>query len=149
MLLLVQALSTFGMTAVIWLVQLLQYPSFAKVDPSAFVEFHALHSTRITFIVAPLMLAEALSAVALVIHPERWAEPWEVWIGLGLVGLVWASTAFLQIPMHGRLGSGFDEPAWRFLCHSNWVRTVGWSLRSVLVAAWIRRAVSLGELGLG
>ena len=149
MLLLVQALSTFGMTAVIWIVQLVQYPSFAKVDPSAFVEFHALHSTRITFVVGPLMLAEALSAVALVFDSGRYAERWEVWIGLGLVGLVWASTALLQVPMHGRLGAGFDESAWRLLCRSNWVRTVGWSLRSVLVAVWLNRALALGALWAG
>ncbi len=149
-LLLVQALSTFGMTAVIWFVQLVQYPSFAKVHPDAFTDFHSFHSTRITLIVGPLMLAEAFSAVALVLRPERYAETWEVWVGLGLVGLVWASTAFLQVPMHNRLGAGFDESAWRFLCNTNWIRTVGWSLRAVLVAVWIKRALALGEhLALG
>lgn len=140
MLLIVQALSTFGMTAVIWFVQLVQYPSFAKVDPRAFAEFHAFHSTRITLIVGPLMLAEALTATALVLRPERGIPSAEAWIGLGLVALVWASTAFLQVPMHGKLGAGFDEAAWRFLCTSNWVRTVGWSLRSVLVVVWVKRA---------
>lgn len=141
-LLLIQAFSTFAMTAVIWFVQLVQYPSFAKVDPAAFTEFHAFHSTRITLIVGPLMLAELFSAIALVIRPERYAATWEVWVGLGLVGLLWASTALLQVPMHQRLGAGFDESAWRFLCNSNWVRTIGWSLRSLLVAVWLRRAVS-------
>ena len=73
LILLVQAVSTFAMTAVIWFVQLVQYPSFAKVDPSAFVEFHAFHSARITLIGGPLMLAELFSAFALVLRPERYA----------------------------------------------------------------------------
>jgi len=72
-----------------------------------------------------------------------------VWVGLGLVGLIWVSTAVLQVPMHNRLGAGFDEPSWRFLCNSNWVRTVAWSLRSLLVAVWLERALSAGTLGLG
>lgn len=147
MLLLVQALSTFGMTALIWFVQLVAYPSFARVDPSAFAEFHAFHANRTTLVVAPLILAEAFSAAALVLRPEPYAAIWEAWVGLGLVGLLWASTAFLQVPMHRTLGAGFERSAWRFLCNSNWVRTLGWSLRSALVVAWLRRVVCLEELG--
>jgi hypothetical protein len=139
MLLLLQAASTFGMTAVIWFVQLVQYPSFVRVDAAHFPDFHAFHSTRITYIVAPLMITEALSSLLLVWRPYRFMEPWEVWFGLGLVLLLWASTALLQVPMHQRLGAGFDESAWRFLCNSNWVRTIGWSLRAVLVSVWIHR----------
>jgi hypothetical protein len=141
-LLLVQALCTFAMTAVIWFVQLVQYPSCARVDAGSCPDFHACHSTRITLIVAPLMIAEALSAAAMVFRPARVVAPWEAWVGLGLVAIVWASTALLQVPMHQRLGPGFDETAWRFLCNSNWVRTVAWSLRSVLVATWLQRALS-------
>ena len=140
-LLLVQGISTWAMTAVIWLVLLLQYPSFARVGPASFPEFHAFHSTRITLIVAPLMIAEAISAAALVWRPARVTSTWEVWVGLGLVMIVWASTALLQVPMHQRLSSGFDETAWRFLCDSNWVRTLAWSLRAVLVTVWLHRAL--------
>lgn len=141
-LLLLQALSTFAMTAVIWFVQLVQYPSFARVDAAGFSDFHAFHSTRITFIVGPLMILEALSAAALVWRPERVTGPWEVWLGLGLVALIWASTALLQVPMHQRLGAGFDEASWRFLCNSNWIRTLAWSLRAVLVGVWLHRALA-------
>ena len=142
LLLLVQAFSTFAMTAVIWFVQLVQYPSFARVDAASFGDFHAFHSTRITFIVAPLMILEAVSAAALVSRPERFTAPWEVWLGLGLVALIWASTALLQVPMHQRLGAGFDESAWRFLCNTNWIRTLAWSLRAALVGVWLHRALA-------
>ncbi len=141
-LLFLQAASTFAMTAVIWFVQLVQYPSFARVDAASFGDFHGFHSTRITFIVAPLMLAEALSAAALVWRPERFMAPWEASLGLGLVVLIWASTALLQVPMHRRLSDGFDESAWRFLCRSNWVRTLAWSLRAGLVSVWLHRALA-------
>ena len=142
LLLLLQAFSTFAMTAVIWFVQLVQYPSFARVDAASFSDFHAFHSTRITLIVAPLMILEAVSAAALVLRPERFAAPRELWFGLGLVALIWASTALLQVPMHQRLGAGFDESAWRFLCNTNWIRTLAWSLRAVLVGVWLHRALA-------
>jgi hypothetical protein len=141
MTLLLQVASVWAMTGIIWFVQLVQYPSFARVDPARFTSFHAFHSARITLIVAPLMVAEALSAVALAWRPERFIPYWEAWLGLGLVALVWASTVLLQVPMHRRLARGFDESAWRFLCNSNWVRTVTWSLRAVLVSVWLHRAL--------
>ena len=140
-LLLLQVTSTWAMTAVIWFVQLVQYPSFARVGEASFADFHAFHSTRITLIVGPLMIVEALSSVALVWRPAKFMATWEVWVGLGLVLIVWASTALLQVPMHQRLGAGFDENAWRFLCNSNWVRTFGWSARALLVTIWLHRAL--------
>jgi hypothetical protein len=139
--LLLQVASTWAMTAVIWFVQLIQYPGFARVDPARFADFHAFHSTRISLIVAPLMIVEAISAVALLWRPESFIPSWEAWVGLGLVGVIWASTALLQVPMHRRLADGFDESAWRFLCNSNWVRTVSWSLRALLVGVWLHRAL--------
>ena len=143
--LLLQVASTWAMTAVIWFVQLIQYPSFARVDAASFVDFHAFHSTRITFIVAPLMVVEALSAVALVWRPEPFIPTWQAWLGLGLVALIWASTALLQVPMHRQLADAFDRSAWQFLCRSNWVRTVGWSLRAALVSVWLHSALQEGS----
>lgn len=144
MLLLTQAIATFAMTAIIWFVQVIQYTSFERVGAEAFPAFHAFHSNRITLIVAPLMVAEAVSSVALVWRPTPSMALWEVWLGLGLVALVWASTAILQVPMHRRLSTAFDEASWRFLCRSNWVRTVAWSARTILVSIWLHRAIEGG-----
>lgn len=133
------------MTSVIWFVQIVQYPSFGRVGAEAFPAFHGHHSTRITLIVAPLMVVEALSSVAIAWRPPPFVGPIEAWVGFGLVVLVWASTALLQVPMHRRLADGFDPSAWRFLCRSNWVRTVAWSCRALLVSLWLRRALEHGR----
>jgi len=144
-LLLLQMVTTWAMTAVIWFVQLVQYPSFARVGAGEFAAFHSLHSTRITFVVAPLMVIEALSSVALVWRAPPFVPAAEAWVGLGLVAVAWASTALLQVPMHQRLAAGFDEAAWRFLCRSNWVRTMAWSGRALLVSLWLRSALEHGQ----
>ncbi|HEX2205610.1 MAG TPA: hypothetical protein VHG91_20025 [Longimicrobium sp.] len=47
--------------------------------------------------------------------------------------MVWLSTALLQVPMHGRLERGFDAAAHRRLVATNWVRTVAWTARGVLL----------------
>lgn len=137
MTLLIQVATTWAMTGIIWLVQLVQYPSFARVDSASFAVFHARHSDSISLIVAPLMIAEAISAIAFLWAPLRVQTPWQVWLGIGLIALIWMSTFLLQVPAHNQLGSGFDEASWRMLVRSNWLRTIAWSARAVLVSYWL------------
>ena len=61
---------------------------------------------------------------------------WGAIIGLALVTLIWLSTALLQVPCHEDLSNGFDTEIHRRLVATNWIRTVAWSLRSLL-ATWI------------
>lgn len=132
------------MTGIIWFVQLVQYPSFAQVDPASFPSFHAQHSRSISIIVAPLMVAEAISAIAFVWAPLRVQTPAQIWLGIGLIGFIWASTFLLQVPAHSQLGSGFDEGTWRMLVRSNWLRTIAWSARAGLVTYWLHQTLDAG-----
>jgi hypothetical protein len=143
--LLIQVATTWAMTGIIWFVQLVQYPSFAQVDPASFPSFHAQHSTAISVLVGPLMIAEAISAFAFIWAPLRVQAPWQIWLGVGLVAVIWASTFLLQVPAHTRLGSGFDEEAWRVLVNTNWVRTIAWSARACLVSYWLYETLGVGE----
>ena len=68
---LAQAISTFGMFGVIWLVQLATYPLQVHVPPEGFVDYQAGHMYRISFVVGPLMLVEAGTAAWLLFLPRR------------------------------------------------------------------------------
>ena len=57
------------------------------------------------------------------------------WAGLGLLAVVWLSTAVLQVPRHRALGLGFDQQAHRILVLSSWARTAARSTRGLLVLA--------------
>ena len=46
---------------------------------------------------------------------------------------IWASTFFIQVPVHNRLCVAFDADLHGRLVQSNWIRTVLWSVRSVLM----------------
>lgn len=121
--------STIAMCAVIWFVQLVHYPLFARVGAGEFKRYEQEHVRRITWIVAPLMLIELAASVWLVAR-----APTVIHIfGLGLVGVIWLSTLLLQVPLHGQLSEGFDEATVRRLVRSNWVRTIAWSMRLGLV----------------
>jgi hypothetical protein len=123
-----QALSTFGMTGVIWLVQLVQYPGFARVGTDDFGGFHHHHCRSIGRVVGPLMVLELLTALLLAVA----GEPVWFWrIMLGLLLVIWLSTAVWQGPLHGRLQREGPRPdLFRALVRGNWLRTVLWTTRS-------------------
>lgn len=126
-------LATIFMTGVIWIVQVVHYPLFAKVGPDLFRSYHADHNVLITYIVLPAMLIEAGTAALMIINRPGGISATEAWIGLFLVIIAWGATFFLSVPQHGRLAPGFDAEAHRLLVQTNWIRTIAWSLRSLLI----------------
>ncbi|MEM7134750.1 MAG: hypothetical protein AAF702_51280 [Chloroflexota bacterium] len=128
-----QLTTTLFMTGVIWIVQIVHYPLFARVGRDGFSEYENSHSFLITFVVMPPMLVEIGSAFFMLFLRSPLVPAWSAWLGFALVLLIWLSTFFLQVPQHTILASGFDDAAHRILVSSNWVRTVAWSLRSVLL----------------
>lgn len=136
---LIHLASTLAMTGVIWLVQLVQYPLFARVGADAFPRYHAGHGGRITWLVGPLMVAELATAAILAADPPAGVRPTEAALGLGAAVALWVCTGLVQVPLHGRLAVGFDAATHRALVRSNWVRTALWSFRSALVLGWVAR----------
>jgi hypothetical protein len=136
-LILAQVVLCAFLCGLIWVVQGVLYPLFASVGPTEFPLYHAAEMSRITWIVAPAMLAELGLAVAtLALHRQ---EPL-AWGGAALVGLLWASTAFVQVPLHQHLVQrGADAAVIHHLVDSNWIRTAGWTARLALLLVWLRR----------
>ena len=131
--LLVHVGATLFMVGLIWFVQVVHYPLFGSVGRQGFAEYSRAHSRLTGFVVGPPMLVEAGTAAALVLRPPDGAPFSLPLLGFVLLAVVWLSTAFLQSPQHGVLGEGFVADSHRFLVVSNWVRTVCWTARGVLV----------------
>jgi hypothetical protein len=135
LLLLTHAAATLIMVGVIWVIQVVHYPLFSRVGADAFPAYHAAHNVLITWVVLPTMFVELATAALLVVaRPVEIALPLAL-LGLGLVGVIWLSTFFLQVPEHARLAAGFDAAAHRLLVNGNWLRTAAWSVRGLL-ALW-------------
>jgi hypothetical protein len=132
---LAQLASTLMMTGLIWLIQGVHYPLLLKVGTgSTFTQYTLAHAASITAIVGPLMIIEAGCAVAwLYLNQALGLPAWHMWAGLILVGIIWAATAFLSVPCHQVLTAYYDDPTIHRLVDTNWVRTVAWSLRTLLL----------------
>lgn len=121
------------MTGVILVVQFVHYPLFRHVGSASYVTYQAEHVRRISWIVAPLMTTELVTAGLLVWGPPLGVPVGLAWAGLGLVVFIWAATGLVLVPLHRRLGEGFDATTHRRLVRTNWLRTLAWILRAGLV----------------
>jgi hypothetical protein len=129
-LLLANLAASLYMTGVIWFVQLVHYPLFAQVGREQFAAYEERHARWTTFAVAPAMLAELGLSLAILLRGRSSAA---IWIASGLTALLWLSTFLIQVPLHDRLRSGYNAQSIERLVASNWVRTMGWTLRSALL----------------
>jgi hypothetical protein len=125
--------STLFMAGVVWFVQIVHYPLLPHIGRDAFAAYEREHMRRTARVVAPAMLIELVTGIVLL-----WVRPGgipliDVLLGLALLAVVCGSTQFVQVPCHVRLSQGFDCSIHRRLVSTNWLRTVAWSLRGVLV----------------
>ncbi len=133
-----QLLSTLGMFGVIWFVQVVHYPLFLDVGAGQFAVYEAAHANRTTYVVAPLMLVELASSLALLLTRFRpvGLSASGAWLGAGLVAVLWLSTALVQVPLHNRLQAGYSADVIQRLVATNWIRTAAWTARAALVLHW-------------
>jgi hypothetical protein len=82
------------MTGVIWVVQVVLYPLFARVGTAEWRGFHAAHSRRIAPVVAPPMLAHAAVAVALLVERPGVLTGANLALAGGLLGMT--ATVFVR-----------------------------------------------------
>lgn len=141
--LLVQVAATLFMTGVIWMVQVVHYPLFSSVGIEEFGSYHRAHSRLITYVVFPAMAVELVTSIMLVTKAPPGVFTALAWFGLALVAVIWLSTAVLQVPHHNRLATGFSPETHSALVAGNWLRTVAWSARSVVVI-WMLSALMRG-----
>lgn len=125
--------TTWFMVGLIWFVQIVHYPLMGAAPASDFSGYAAAHQRRTTWVVGPVMLLEAGSALVLVLMPhESLVSMPTRWIGLGMLALIWVSTFAVQVPLHAKLAIGFDRAVWLRLVATNWLRTIAWTVRGII-----------------
>ena len=129
--------ATWSLIGLIWTVQTVQYPGFSYVGSRDFPAFHEHHCRRITWVVAPLMLAELSTGFWLWLRPPPGLSPTTLAVGLALLLGNWLATIVLFVPMHGRIHGDRGRIIER-LVRANWIRTSTWSLRGFWTLAALK-----------
>jgi hypothetical protein len=143
--LILQVISCAFMVGLIWVIQILHYPMFCYVAKEQFAKFHEFHSKRITIIVLPLMLFELATANLLSFHLP---QSWPIMTNLLALILIWLSTFFISVPLHKSISTSMNLKVIERLVLTNWIRTLLWSLRLVLLTYFVLHYVKADDVSI-
>ncbi|OAV43799.1 hypothetical protein [Lewinella sp. 4G2] len=115
-----------GALVLIWLVQLVIYPVFLRMQRSDFVSWHPVYTRRVTFVVMPIMLGQLALYAYLCLSPPT---EWNVVANSTLILIAWGLTFFGAVPLHAALDGPDDHlPLSSRLLRINAARTLVWTL---------------------
>ena len=127
-----------GCLVLIWMVQLIVYPSFKYHHGQDFTTWHEIYTKRITLIVLPLMVGQLL------LCSYQAYFSWDFLTGLKLLLVLanWALTFIVFVPLHAKLSQDAATNTLKErLVSKNWFRTVLWSF--VFVIAIVQLQLTL------
>lgn len=119
----------FGLLVLIWMVQLIVYPSFLYYEANNLIVWHRKYTSLISILVAPMMFFQLgfnvfeaysdFSAIAI--------------IKLLLITFAWVFTCTYFVPLHTRISQGkVSRTILEQLVKLNWFRTLAWTVILVL-----------------
>ena len=123
-------------TGLIWTIQLVHYPSMKFIPEEKFTAYHNFHTQRISILAMPIMLIELFTSLGL-FYQNGSSYNHIFTINLILVILIWISTFLIQVPMHNTLSSAKNARVLNNLILSNWIRTILWTARSLLMVSYL------------
>lgn len=115
----------FGLCILIWMVQLIVYPSFAFYNNTQLLTWHKTYTKAIALIVIPLMLGQ----LGIAIYQVFLAQNSYTLVSIVLVVFLWGITLLKFAPMHQQISEGNTQiQLLKTLVQMNWIRTIIWTL---------------------
>ena len=123
------------MTGVIWVIQIVHYPSFHFIEKELYTAFQKFHMNKISIIVIPIMLAELITGIMLFLD-KSFKSPFLI-ISIIILVLIWLITGVFFTKAHNELIAGYQELVVNQLVAMNWIRTLLWTLRLLLLTSFV------------
>ena len=123
------------MVGVIWIIQLVHYPSFHFIELKQYTTFQRFHMSRISYVVIPAMLTELFTLILIIISMDQIDTL--VLASAILLIFIWLMTAVFFSGVHQKLTLGYDQTVVDKLVKLNWGRTLLWTLRLLLVSIYM------------
>ena len=133
--LILHLIATSVMVGVIWVIQLVHYPSFHFVELKQYTTFQRFHMARISYVVIPAMLTELFTLILIVISMDQIDNL--VLASAILLIFIWLMTAVFFSGVHQKLTLGYDQTVVDKLVKLNWGRTLLWTLRLLLFSIFM------------
>lgn len=114
-----------GLLVLIWLVQLVVYPSLERYNTANLKSWHPTYSKRVSIVVLPLMLGQlAINSYMLFLDPNMVYA-----LHFLFIMIAWSITFLKAVPLHNSLqDSSQPNQIAHKLTRINWYRTIAWSV---------------------
>ena len=124
---LIHLIATAMMVSIIWIIQILHYPTFLFVDKKYYTEFQNFHMKNISYLIIPIMLLELLTGLFILLNIKM--INFYFLASFGLLTLIWVITALFFSKFHSELSKKYNRDTILKLICLNWIRTFFWTLR--------------------
>tara|TARA_R110002167_G_scaffold61561_6_gene173672 strand:- start:3035 stop:3445 length:411 start_codon:yes stop_codon:yes gene_type:complete len=122
---LISLLFDAGLFVLIWMVQLVVYPSFLYFEKENLLKWHQQYTKGLSVIVIPLMFGQLITAIIQLVQ----FSSLETIIRFIMVSAVWISTFAQFVPIHTKITNHkATEKLLKQLVLKNWLRTLLWTL---------------------
>ena len=133
--LVIHLIATSIMVGVIWVIQLVHYPSFHFIELKQYTTFQRFHMSRISYVVIPAMVTELFTLILIIISMDQIDTL--VLASAILLIFIWLMTAVFFSGVHQKLTLGYDQTVVDKLVKLNWGRTLLWTLRLLLISIYM------------
>ena len=121
-----------GLLVLIWMIQLIVYPSFLFYTAKELIAWHKMYTKAIALIVIPLMLGQ----LGIIIYQVFLVQNTYTLTSIVLVVFLWGITLLKFAPMHQQISEGNTHlQVQKKLVQMNWMRTIVWTILFVMSAA--------------
>ena len=120
-----------GLLVLIWMIQLIVYPSFLFYTAKELIAWHKMYTKAIALIVIPLMLGQ----LGIAIYQVFLVQNTYTLTSIILVVFLWGITLLKFAPMHQQISEGnFQVQLLKKLVQNNWIRTLIWTILCAMSA---------------
>jgi DMSO reductase anchor subunit len=121
-----------GLLVLIWMIQLIVYPSFLFYTAKELIAWHKMYTKAIALIVIPLMLGQ----LGIAIYQVFLVQNTYTLTSIVLVVFLWGITLLKFAPLHQQISEGNTHlQVQKKLVQMNWMRTIVWTILFVMSAA--------------
>jgi hypothetical protein len=120
-----------GLLVLIWMIQLIVYPSFLFYTAKELIAWHKMYTKAIALIVIPLMLGQ----LGITIYQVFLVQNTYTLTSIVLVVFLWGITLLKFAPMHQQISEGNTHvQLLKKLVQNNWIRTLIWTILCAMSA---------------
>ena len=130
-------ISTSIMVGVIWIIQLVHYPTFLYIDKQKYFNFQKFHMSKVSYLVMPTMTVELISGIYMLLDSENLIENNLFLLAFSFLILNWVITGLVFVKIHNSLLIEYKMQTILLLVKLNWIRTILWSLRLIFLTVII------------